>query len=115
MVSNGGKLGKERLLKKKTVRLMTTNQVPKGAGWVTFGEQVREGVGFGLGFSVRAKMSDWDPDGRVGEYGWGGAASTHYWISPKDDLVVLTLEQVMPYSFNTEFALKGLIYDALAD
>ena len=115
MVSNGGKLGKERLLKKKTVRLMTTNQVPKNAGWVTFGEQVREGVGFGLGFSVRVKMSDWDPDGRVGEYGWGGAASTHYWISPKDDLVVLTLEQVMPYSFNTEWALKGLIYDAIED
>jgi len=115
MISNGGKLGKERLLKKKTVRLMTTNQVPEGGGWVTFGEQIREGVGFGLGFSVRVKMSDWDPDGRVGEYGWGGAASTHYWISPKDDLVVLTLEQVMPYSFNTEWALKGLIYDAIED
>jgi CubicO group peptidase (beta-lactamase class C family) len=115
MVSNGGKFGKERLLKKKTVRLMTTNQIPKGGGWVTFGDQIRGGVGFGLGFSVRVKMSDWDPDGRVGEYGWGGAASTHYWVSPKDDLVVLTLEQVMPYSFNTEWALKGLIYDAIQD
>ena len=115
MVSKGGKLGKERLLKKKTTLLMTTNQIPKGGGWVTFGDQIRGGVGFGLGFSVRVKMSDWDPDGRVGEYGWGGAASTHYWISPKDDLVVLTLEQVMPYSFNTEWALKGLIYDAISD
>ena len=115
MVSGGGKLGTERLLKKKSIRLMTTNQIPKGGGWVSFGTQVREGVGFGLGFSVRVKMSDWDPDGRVGEYGWGGAASTHYWISPKDDLVVLTLEQVMPYSFNTEWALKGLIYDAIED
>ena len=115
MVSKGGKLGKERLLKKKTTRLMTTNQIPKGGGWVTFGDQIRGGVGFGLGFSVRVKMSDWDPDGRVGEYGWGGAASTHYWISPKDDLVVLTLEQVMPYSFNTEWALKGLIYNAISD
>ena len=115
MVSGGGKLGTERLLKKKSIRLMTTNQIPKGGGWVSFGTQVREGVGFGLGFSVRVKMSDWDPDGRVGEYGWGGAASTHYWISRKDDLVVLTLEQVMPYSFNTEWALKGLIYDAIED
>ena len=115
MVSKGGKLGKERLLKKKTTLLMTTNQIPKGGGWVTFGDQIRGGVGFGLGFSVRVKMSDWDPDGRVGEYGWGGAASTHYWISPKDDLVVLTLEQVMPYSFNTEWALKGLIYDSIEE
>ena len=115
MIENGGKFNGKRYLKKKSVKLMTTNQIPKGGGWVTFGDEVREGVGFGHGFSVRVKMSDWDPDGRVGEYGWGGAASTHYWISPKDDLVVLTLEQVMPYSFNTEWALKGLIYDALVD
>jgi len=115
MIENGGKFDGKRYLKKKSVKLMTTNQIPKGGGWVTFGDEVREGVGFGHGFSVRVKMSDWDPDGRVGEYGWGGAASTHYWISPKDNLVVLTLEQVMPYSFNTEWALKGLIYDALLD
>ena len=115
MIENGGKFNGKRYLKKKSVKLMTTNQIPKGGGWVTFGDEVREGVGFGHGFSVRVEMSDWDPDGRVGEYGWGGAASTHYWISPKDDLVVLTLEQVMPYSFNTEWALKGLIYDALVD
>jgi CubicO group peptidase (beta-lactamase class C family) len=115
MIENGGRLDGAKLLKKKSVKLMTTNQIPKGGGWVTFGNEVREGVGFGHGFSVRVKMSAWDPDGRVGEYGWGGAASTHYWISPKDRLVVLTLEQVMPYTFNTEWALKGLIYDALVD
>ena len=115
MIENGGKFEGKRYLKNKSVKLMTTNQIPKGGGWVTFGDEVRKGVGFGHGFSVRVKMSDWDPDGRVGEYGWGGAASTHYWISPKDDLVVLTLEQVMPYSFNTEWAIKGLIYDALVE
>jgi CubicO group peptidase (beta-lactamase class C family) len=115
MIENGGKFDGKRYLKKKSVKLMTTNQVSEEAGWVTFGNQIREGVGYGYGFSVRVKMSDWDPDGRVGEYGWGGAASTHYWVSPKDELVVLTLEQVMPYSFNTEWALKGLIYDALLD
>jgi len=115
MIENGGKFEGKKYLSKKSVKLMTTNQIPKGGGWVTFGEQVREGVGFGHGFSVRVKMSKWDPNGRVGEYGWGGAASTHYWISPKDNLIVLTLEQVMPYSFNTEWAIKGLIYDALVD
>ena len=51
--------------------------------------------------------------GRVGEYGWGGAASTHYWVSPRDELVVVTMEQVMPYQFTTEFALKKLIFDAI--
>ena len=115
LIAGEGELQGTRLLKPDTVKLMTTNQVPKEVGWIKFGEQVREGVGFGFGFSVRVEMSDWDKQGRVGEYGWGGAASTHYWVSPKDDLVVITLEQVMPYSFETEFKLKGLIYDAIED
>ena len=115
MIANGGKFEGKRYLTKKSIKLMTTNQVPKEAGWVTIGKQVREGIGYGLGFSVREKMSKWDPDRRLGEYGWGGAASTHYWVSPKDELVVLTLEQVMPYSFSTEWALKKTIYDALLE
>ncbi len=115
MIANGGKFEGKRYLTKKSIKLMTTNQVPKEAGWVTIGKQVREGIGYGLGFSVREKMSKWDPDRRLGEYGWGGAASTHYWVSPKDELVVLTLEQVMPFSFSTEWALKKTIYDALLE
>ena len=115
MVSSGGELDGVRVLSEKSVKLMTTNQLSEKIGWIKFGPNVREGVGFGLGFSVRNKMSDWDPQGVVGEYGWGGAASTHYWTSPKDDLVVVTMEQTMPYSFATEFAVKGLIYDSITD
>lgn len=115
MVANGGTWGDRRLLSAESVRLMTTNQLPKEAGWVRFGPQIRTGVGYGLGFSVRVEMSAWDPGGRVGEYGWGGAASTHYWVSPEDDLIVVTMEQVMPYSFTTEFAVKALIYDAIVE
>lgn len=113
MVAQGGALGETRILKESTVKLMTTNQLPEKVGWIKFGGQVREGVGFGLGFSVRDKMSDWDAQGHVGEYGWGGAASTHYWVSPKDDLIVITMEQTMPFTFLTEFAVKGLIYEAI--
>ncbi len=113
MLQADGEFQGKRYLKPETVALMKTNQVPESVGWVTFGDEVREGVGFSFGFSVRVKMSDWDPDGRVGEYGWGGMASTHYWVSPDDDLCVITMEQVLPYSFLTEFKLKGLIYDAI--
>lgn len=113
MIAQGGELDGVRILKPDTVALMHTNQVPAEVGSIKFGKEVREGVGFGLGFSVRDKMSSWDPAGRIGEYGWGGAASTHYWVSPKDDLVVVVLEQTMPYSFLTELALKGVIYDAV--
>jgi len=110
--ADGEYLGK-RYLKPETVALMKNNQVPESVGWIKFGDEVRTGVGFSYGFSVRVEMSDWDSDGRVGEYGWGGAASTHYWTSPKDDLTVITLEQIMPYSFMTELKLKPLIYDAI--
>lgn len=115
MVQQGGALGNVRILSAETVAKMTANQLPNGVPNIYFGNQQRIGVGFGFGFSVRTKMSDWDPAGRVGEYGWGGLASTHYWVSPKDELIVITLEQTLPYSFMTEFALKGLIYDAIED
>ena len=115
MIQQGGILDGKRIVSEKSVRLMTTSQLPEGVPHIYFGDQQRVGVGFGFGFSVREKMSDWDPTGRVGEYGWGGLASTHYWVSPKDELIVITLEQTMPYSFMTEFAVKGLIYDAIED
>ena len=113
MIAGGGQLQKTRLLKKKTVSLMVRNQVPPKAMPIAFGTSERPGVGFGLGFSVRTADSAWDPAARVGEYGWGGAASTHYWTSPKDKLVVVTMEQTMPYDFLLEFSLKGVIYDAI--
>jgi CubicO group peptidase (beta-lactamase class C family) len=113
MVLNGGELHGTRILKKKTVRLMTRNQLPKKIMPIRIGPIPRVGVGFGLGFSTRVSMGPWDPGGKVGEYGWGGAASTHYWVSPKDELIVVTMEQVMPYSFMTEWAVKKLIYDAI--
>jgi CubicO group peptidase (beta-lactamase class C family) len=113
MVDGGGRLNGVRILSEDSVRLMTTNQLPKEAFPIYFGKQVRHATGFGLGFSIRTADSEWDPAGRVGEYGWGGAASTHYWASPKDRLVVVTMEQTMPYAFDVEFAVKGLIYDAL--
>jgi CubicO group peptidase (beta-lactamase class C family) len=113
MVDGGGQLDGVRILSADSVRLMTTNQLPKEAFPIYFGKQIRHGTGFGLGFSVRTADTEWDPAGRVGEYGWGGAASTHYWVSPKDHLVVVTMEQTMPYTFDLEFAVKGLIYDAL--
>ena len=114
MIANGGALEGTRYLKEETVKLMTTNQLPESIPFIGVGD-VRPGVGFGLGFSVRIGDSDFDPGARLGEYGWGGAASTHYWVSPKDDLIVVTMEQTMPFNFKLEFGLKKLIYDAITD
>jgi len=113
MVEQGGKLDGKRVLKAKTVKLMTSNQLPPDAFPIYFGKEKRPGTGFGLGFSVRTEIKTWDLAGHVGEYGWGGAASTHYWASPKDKLIVITMEQIMPYQWDTEFGLKKIIYDAV--
>jgi len=114
MVANGGKLDGKRLLKEKTADLMTHNELPEMAMPIRFGNELREGVGFGLGFNVRvAKSEKWDPASPVGEWGWGGMASTHYWASPKDELVVVTMEQTLPYSFMLEWAVKKPIYEAI--
>ena len=94
---------------------MTRNQLPKKLMPIRIGLPPRNGIGFGLGFSVRVSMSEWDPGGRVGEFGWGGAASTHYWVSPKDELIVVTMEQFMPFNFGTEWALKKVIYDSIGN
>ena len=115
MIQNGGTFEGKRYLKTETVDLMRTDQLPEEAFPIAFGEEERPGTGFGLGFNVRVADTKWDAGARVGEYGWGGAASTHYWVSPKDDLIVVTMEQLMPYSFNTEWAVKKLIYDAIED
>lgn len=110
---NGDQLNGKRILKPETVELMTQNHVPKNVGWIKFGKSVRDGVGFGYGFSVCVEPSEFDPGRKVGDYGWGGAASTHYWSSPKDDLIVVTMEQTMPFSFLLETALKPVISDAV--
>lgn len=113
MVRNGGELDGQRILQPQTVELMTTDQLPRAAFPISFGQEIRHGTGFSLGFSVRTENTAWDPAGHVGEYGWGGAASTHYWASPQDDLIVITLEQIMPYQWDTEFGLKQTLYDAI--
>lgn len=114
MLLNKGELEDERLLKASTVEEMTKNQLPAGAYPVTLGGS-RDGVGFGLGFSVVVEITDWTQWCHVDEYGWGGAASTHYWISPRDDLAVVVLTQYMPFSFQLESTVKPLVYDAIVE
>jgi CubicO group peptidase (beta-lactamase class C family) len=114
MISNGGSWNGKRYLKPETVALMTHDQLPPEAFPIWSARGVKHGTGFGLGFSVRTADTEWDPDARIGEYAWDGAASTHYWVSPKDDnLIVVTMEQVRPFNFDTAWALKPVVYGAL--
>lgn len=102
MLLNNGKLDNTKILKPKTVKMMRKNQLPA---------PVKRNQGFGLGFSIVLK----DGKSPKGHYGWGGAASTHFWISPKDDLIVIALSQRMPHSSQLENAVKPIIYDSFID
>ena len=113
MLLNKGEFGGQRLLKTETVDIMTKNQLPEIAYPIGTGD--RAGVGFGLGFSVRVENNNGESSSRVGEYGWGGMASTHFWISPSDRIAVVALTQHIPYSNRAERALKTIIYEAISD
>lgn len=115
MFVNGGELFGKRLLKKETVEMMTRNQLPEVAMPVAIGPLKRIGVGFGLGFSVRVGKSDFELASAVGEYGWGGAASTHFWIVPQNELIVIVLQQYMPFSPVLEQMIKPLVFSAIID
>jgi len=106
MLAGKGQLQGKRILKAGTVEMMTANHLP--AGMSTFRGS---GVGFGLGFSVQIKDSG--DTAHAGEYGWGGAASTHFWISPKDDLAVIVLSQHKPFSSKLKQLVKPLVYKAI--
>lgn len=102
-----------RLLKEDTVREMTRNQMPPGTLPIVVNGNRRQGVGFGLGFRVIVEPIRGFEYVPQGEYGWDGAASTHFWISPKHEIAVVVLTQLMPFNFQAVSAVKPIIYDAL--
>jgi CubicO group peptidase (beta-lactamase class C family) len=101
MLLNKGQLDGKRLLRCETVEMMTTDQLPDSV-------KTGQGYGFGLGFYVKSDGGKFPQ----GEYGWEGAASTHFWISPKDDLIVIALSQHRPASAQLKNAVKSTIYDS---
>jgi CubicO group peptidase (beta-lactamase class C family) len=107
MLLNGGELDGQRVLRNETVQMMSRNQLPK--------EAMTPGFGFGLGFGVRTAKDDPKAGTAEGEYFWGGAASTHFWISPHQELTVVALEQYMPNRPRLQTALKPLIYEAVSN
>jgi len=119
MVLNGGELDGVRILGRKTVEYMTTNHLPGGKDMAsmtvsTYEQVAPEGSGFGLGFSVILSAVDAGVIGSAGEYSWGGAASTAFWIDPAEDLIAIFLTQFMPNAtFNFRGQLKTIIYPAL--
>lgn len=108
-MANGGELNGKRIVSSHTVDLMTANHFPEGV-------TNDPGEGFGLGFRVLLDLGKRGTPGSVGEFGWGGAYGSTYWVDPAEDLIVVYFTQVRPSSIvKDQLMLRSLIYQALED
>ena len=121
MLLNGGELDGVRLLSPKTLHLMTANHLPGGQDLPAlsrslFSEANYNGVGFGLGFAVTIDPAQPLIPGSVGDFFWGGAASTFFWVDPLEDLTVVFLTQLLPSSaYPIRRELRTLVYSAFTE
>ena len=111
MLLNGGAWNGVRLLSRKTVELMTSDHLPPGHPPI---EPFK--FGFGLGVSVLRRLGEKQGLGSVGEFGWGGAASTEAWVDPAEDLISIVMFQLTPGPRRNHTKLfKHAVYQAIAD
>ncbi len=114
MLLNKGAAGDTRILKEETVTLMTTDTLGERPISMLGYALGMTGAGFGLGFSV-TKEPFRESRGALGEYNWGGAASTIFWVDPEKNMIGVYLIQILPSNFTTPLQFKKTAYSALAD
>lgn len=121
MLRRGGELDGARILGPRTVEMMHANHLKGGTKTMVemaidgFSETSNDGVGFGLGFASTAGPAQTGEMGE-GDYYWGGAASTIFWVDPKEDMSVVFMTQLMPSgTFNFRGQLKSIIYSSIVD
>ena len=120
MLRRGGEFEGARILGPRTIAMMHRNHLKDGQDLTQmaiggFSETANEGVGFGLGFATTV---DGVRNGGLGEgdYYWGGAASTIFWVDPVEDLTVVFMTQLMPSgAFNFRGQLKSIVYSSIVD
>jgi CubicO group peptidase (beta-lactamase class C family) len=115
MLANGGELDGVRILGRKTIEFMHSNHVPPALLPLDIGGLPLLGYGFGLGSRVLMDVVQSGAPGSAGEFGWSGAAKTHYWVDPKEELVGLFMTQSMMSFDLPELDLRVLAYQAIED
>ena len=121
MLLNGGTLDGQRYISRKTLDLMTANHLPGGVDLPAisrsmFSEVAYEGVGFGLGFAVATNAAKTLIPGSTGDFFWGGAASTFFWVDPHEELIGIFMTQLLPSStYAVRREMRTLVYAALND
>lgn len=122
MCLDGGRTASgERLISRKTLDLMTANHLPGGKSLADlsvsmFSEAAYAGVGFGLGFAMTGDSASTLMPGSDGDYFWGGAASTFFWVDPAEDLACVFMTQLIPSSsYPVRRQVRTMVYSALDD
>jgi CubicO group peptidase (beta-lactamase class C family) len=121
LLRRGGAYDGGRLLGSRTIAHMVRNHLPGGQDLETFGrplfaETPLRGVGFGLGFSMVIDPVRYGVVSSLGDYSWGGAASTAFYVDPVEDLTVSFYTQLLPSStLPIRNYLRALVNQALAD
>ena len=121
MREGGGALDGVRIVSPTTVELMTMNHLPGDADVSTFGRTLGEevfydGLGFGLGFSVVVDQAKNRVSCPEGTFGWGGMASTVFWVDPVEEVSVAFFTQLMPSTtYPIRPYLRSLVYQAIVD
>jgi CubicO group peptidase (beta-lactamase class C family) len=112
MLLNGGELDGVRILSRKTVELMTSDHL----GDMPRGGLLARGYGFGFTMAVSNGAGKTGAAGSEGEYFWGGAAGTRFWIDPKEQMIGIFMIQILPHTnltYGTQF--RQLAYQAISD
>lgn len=122
MLLNGGELDGVRLLSRKSVELMTSNHLPRDAGYGAFTLELgltaplpQYGQGYGLGVGVRNEAGRSMVPGSIGDYYWGGATGPYFWVDPQEKLVAVMMLQAADIQLRTHYRslLRNLVYQAL--
>jgi CubicO group peptidase (beta-lactamase class C family) len=124
MMLGGGTLDGVQILSPKTVAMFSMNLLPGSKqlidlvpGEGMFSEAGYKGVGFSIGCGVTLDLAKLKLPGSAGEFFWGGAAATAFWIDPKEDLAVVFMTQVMGTEARLTLRrdLRTLVYSAITE
>jgi len=118
MLLNGGKLGDQRILSRKSVELMSGNHLPdtfSSDAYLETAGGYRRGAGIGLTVGLLTDPAKAGQYGSKGMFFWGGAASTIFWIDPEEELVAVLMTQVLGSSELLRETYSALVYQAIDD